>query len=161
LFSFFAGVLTSSAGVANVDSGDGGHGRSFLFPFVEAASVSRKGLPLLVKGLDRPIVAYFPVPPLETKGLLLLLSSLAFSSLPFCKKGFVLLLVKMVSLSRAPPLMDGLKCVTEMGGVGSELLSAVAVGESRLISFGLCCVVVGVVAEGTAAVDAGEDDAPV
>ena len=88
-------------------------------------------------------MAYFPAvvePWVVVNGFLLLampsppLTSLGEESLsPFCRNGLVLLLVKRVSFCTPLPFTAGLKCVTEMGGVGSEL----EFGESKFINLGL------------------------
>ena len=83
---------------------------SFALSALDRA-LSKKGLTLLVKGLERPIVAYFPPvvvvsvnPFVAVNGLLPLmtppppLTSLEDESLsPFCRNGLVLLLVNIVS----------------------------------------------------------------
>ena len=80
-----------------------------LLAFVRVL-LSRKGLLLLVNGLERPIVAYFPFPPVVVDPFVAAngflpempspppLTSLEDESpSPFCRNGLVLLLVKRVS----------------------------------------------------------------
>ena len=83
---------------------------SFALSALDSA-LSKKGLTLLVKGLERPIVAYFPPvvvvsvnPFVAVNGLFPVMTlpppliSLDDESLsPFCRNGLVLLLVNIVS----------------------------------------------------------------